>query len=772
MATMTGTQQNERVRQILKQLSKAYLERHQFTEAYEKLQQLYSLDPEDHDIIRDMAVALIGMKDVSERATTTYQKALELFPDSKALILGLATLFVQKGVASEFSIQICETALEHQPPNEKNIREFLRRYYDSQGDPEKAQQHENALILLESDDRKLQQYLQKLWLEARFDEAQEVLEKAQEENGHPEKRLQLTAITRAYRALYEGSTLDNADDAALLQQAMETLSPARSLEDVQWLTLLKTAMPADPANGQPAKRRHFEEYELILNDLSLDEIFDALQENEEPLPENAPESVLQSLFGEMAVICDSATNGEFSPDRFRGFLLVHFPHASSAGSGTPAQQLFADRLQQLKKSAVFAARDGLLGFVEDPLPAYEMLLDALQKLSAQNADLPAQERRYAHGLLMIPDAPAADDRQFIRTVTELLHHWQIQIQEKLVAPDASALFVHAGSDFIENHRSFFGQYLENGPYRYFPGKEAVYYRIIWENPLDQLNGQAAELRINQFVVRGCLRNHGAYATYDGMNSQLDRPVVVKIIPPEQSLSILKDDEQKNRFFEHLRAIARISNPHIATIFDIGEHQDMLYMIREKVDGRPIHEFELPDEHADQQILGILQSMVRALMAASREGIAHLNLKPSNIWMTEANEIKLMDFHSPGLTADLANTEVLFPAQWRYAAPEILSGEPGDVRSDIYSFGILAYELLTGKHPYDTTVSIKTPRDLYKARIDALKNHKDKHGELWDGLVMKAIQSDAQKRFQQWNEVDLELRKIQIVLMQEELQQSA
>ncbi len=772
MATMTGAQQNERIRMILRQLSRAYLERHQFAEAYEKLQQLYSLDPDDHEIIRDMAVALIGMKDVSERAMPIYHKALELFPDGAALKLGLAALFAQKNYVSDFSIEICEAALEHQPPNEKAIREFLHRYYEEQGDTDRASQHENALILLETDERKLLHYLQKLWLDAKFDEAQQLLQQAEQENGHLERTQFLTAVTRAYRALHSEAPVEDAGDVQLLQQAAETLDPERSLQDLQWLALLRAALPAEKPEAKLEKNRTFEEYELILNDLSLDEIFNALQEKDEEVVEDAPEGLLQALFKTMPIICDRATNGEFKPDQFVGFFLVHFPPCAAKEAFEQARQLFADRLRQLKKGVVLAAKDGFVGFVSDPLPAYELLLDALQKLSDHNAGLPVPQRVFTHTLLMVPASPPADEKQFTRTVAELLHHWQAQVREKALSADASAFFIQAGSDFLQQHPSFFGQYLEIGPYRYLPAKEATYYRIVWENPLEQLDGQATELRINQFVVLGCLRNHGQYATYQGINSQLDRPVVVKVIPPEHSLPILKDEEQKARFLDHLRAIARISNPHIATIFDIGEHQDMLYLIREHIDGRPITEFEMPEDNRDQQIATILQSMARALMAASREGIAHLNLKPSNIWMTEANEIKLADFRCPGLSADLANTEVLFPAQWRYAAPEILSGEEGDARSDIYSFGILAYELLTGKHPYDTTVSIKTPRDIYKAKIDDLKNHKQQNADLWNELVMKAIESDVQKRFQSWNEVDLQIRKIQIMLMQQELQQSS
>jgi serine/threonine protein kinase len=144
------------------------------------------------------------------------------------------------------------------------------------------------------------------------------------------------------------------------------------------------------------------------------------------------------------------------------------------------------------------------------------------------------------------------------------------------------------------------------------------------------------------------------------------------------------------------------------------------------------------------------------------------MKPGNIWLSEAQDLRITDFRIPGFTEDPTTTSVLVPAQWRYAAPEILLGEPGDSRSDIYSVGVIAYELIAGRHPYATANTIHSPHDILKVRITPLAECDKPHHRGWDKFVMQAIQRHADKRFQNLEEVDNELRSIQIEMLQRDL----
>jgi serine/threonine-protein kinase len=243
---------------------------------------------------------------------------------------------------------------------------------------------------------------------------------------------------------------------------------------------------------------------------------------------------------------------------------------------------------------------------------------------------------------------------------------------------------------------------------------------------------------------------------------------MKVMLPAEAALFLQDDGKRHQLYARIRSVARLSHPHLAFLYDMGEHDGMMFLGREYIDGKNLAELNFRDEQRDGEILAMLQKIVRALIYANSKGVAHLNLKPGNIWLSEAQDLKITDFRIPGFIEDGANSSVLFPAHWRYLAPEILFGENGEARSDIYSLGIIAYELIAGKHPYNTVGSIQSPKELLRARIAPLAEQERPHHRAWNEFVMRAIQRDADKRFMDLTEMDQELRAIQMEMLKKAL----
>jgi serine/threonine-protein kinase len=241
--------------------------------------------------------------------------------------------------------------------------------------------------------------------------------------------------------------------------------------------------------------------------------------------------------------------------------------------------------------------------------------------------------------------------------------------------------------------------------------------------------------------------------------------------PADATPFLQNDEKRDQIYSRIRAIARLSHPTLAFLYDMGEHEGMLFFGREYIEGQNLTELNFRDEQRDGEILAMLQKIVRALLYANSKGVTHLNLKPGNIWLSEAQDLKMTDFRIPGFVEDATTASVLFPAHWRYLAPEMLFGESGDTRSDIYSIGIIAYELIAGHHPYNTAGSIHSPKDVFKAHVAPLSEQERPHHRAWDDFVMKAIQRDADKRFPDLTEMDQELRSIQMEMLKKALNSS-
>jgi serine/threonine-protein kinase len=185
------------------------------------------------------------------------------------------------------------------------------------------------------------------------------------------------------------------------------------------------------------------------------------------------------------------------------------------------------------------------------------------------------------------------------------------------------------------------------------------------------------------------------------DSVLRRPVALKVLHPHA----LRDEAARSHFLREGRSIAALSHPNIAGVYEVGEHNGMPYLAMEYVDGASLLQ-ELdkgPLPHA--RLVDSASQIAAALDHAHSRGIAHRDVKPGNILVDARGAIKLVDFglakqFTAGESTDTALTGPgRFVGTLRYAAPEVLSGRPADVRSDIYSLGVVLYEMACGVSPF-------------------------------------------------------------------------
>ena len=197
--------------------------------------------------------------------------------------------------------------------------------------------------------------------------------------------------------------------------------------------------------------------------------------------------------------------------------------------------------------------------------------------------------------------------------------------------------------------------------------------------------------LGPFVLLAPIGAGGMGEVWKARDTRLDRVVAVKRLKGQHSA----------RFEQEARAIASLNHPHICQIHDIGPD----YLVLEFMEGQPL-KGPLPVEEA----VRLATQIAEALDAAHRKGVVHRDLKPANIMVTSEGSVKLLDF---GLAKQLAGSDETWTIEGTvmgtaaYMAPEQAEGKPLDARSDVFSFGAVLYELLSGRRAFHGENSIST-----------------------------------------------------------------
>jgi serine/threonine protein kinase/tetratricopeptide (TPR) repeat protein len=268
---------------------------------------------------------------------------------------------------------------------------------------------------------------------------------------------------------------------------------------------------------------------------------------------------------------------------------------------------------------------------------------------------------------------------------------------------------------------------------------------------------AAGSRLGPYEILSPLGAGGMGEVYRARDTRLGRDVAVKVLPPEFSA----DAERLRRFEQESRAAGALNHPNILTIFDVGDHDHSPYVVSELLEGETLRQrlagAALPQRKAVDYALQI----ARGLAAAHEMGIVHRDLKPENLFLTRDGRVKILDFGlaklvSPkvGRAAETnAPTTPVFTEAGRilgttgYMSPEQVRGQPADHRSDIFSFGSVLYEMLTGKRAFIRDTGVETMSAILKEEPPLLSSSPSVLPPGIDRVVRRCLEKNREERFQ-------------------------
>jgi serine/threonine-protein kinase len=221
-------------------------------------------------------------------------------------------------------------------------------------------------------------------------------------------------------------------------------------------------------------------------------------------------------------------------------------------------------------------------------------------------------------------------------------------------------------------------------------------------------------KFGRYEISGKIGEGGMGEVYSARDLELDRNVAIKLLPNE----FTADEDRRLRFRQEAKVVSALNHPNVITIYEIGENDFGHFLATEFVEGRTLREIIKRESLNMNRILRIMEQAANALVAAHSEHIVHRDIKPENIMVRRDGIVKVLDFGLAKPIVGFKNEDnsdnktvpgtVMGSA--RYMSPEQARGLDVDERTDIWSLGVVLYELLIGKAPFDGETTADTLPD--------------------------------------------------------------
>jgi eukaryotic-like serine/threonine-protein kinase len=275
-------------------------------------------------------------------------------------------------------------------------------------------------------------------------------------------------------------------------------------------------------------------------------------------------------------------------------------------------------------------------------------------------------------------------------------------------------------------------------------------------------------KLGPYEIQSLIGAGGMGEVYRAHDSRLDRTVAIKVLPA----SFSADRDRLQRFAQEARAAAALNHPNILSIFDIGEEQGAPYVVSELLEGETLRERLRNGALPIRRVIDYAIQVAKGLAAAHEKGIVHRDLKPENLFLTSDGRVKILDFGLAKLTrpeaqdgsGDAPTIQVATEAGMvmgtaGYMSPEQVRGKPADHRSDIFTFGAILYEMISGKRAFHGESAADTMSAILKEETPELSETARNVPPGLERIVRHCLEKHPAQRFQSAGDLAFDLEAL-------------
>ncbi|MCI0441686.1 serine/threonine protein kinase [bacterium] len=275
-----------------------------------------------------------------------------------------------------------------------------------------------------------------------------------------------------------------------------------------------------------------------------------------------------------------------------------------------------------------------------------------------------------------------------------------------------------------------------------------------------------EKRISHYTVLSKIGSGGMGEVYLAQDQKLDRTVALKILPPE----FASDPARMHRFVQEAKAASALDHPNVAHIYEIGESNGTNFIAMQYIEGTTLDAFIKDRQLQSNEILDIAIQIADALDVACSKGIVHRDIKSANIMITPRGQIKVLDFgltkveqkttsqpEASKMETATGTTPGMILGTVQYMSPEQALGKPVDHRSDIYSLGVVMYQLATSKLPFSGSTPSDTLNRILNSQPEAIARFNYNIDLGLEHIIRKCMEKDPDRRYQSARELQIDLK---------------